>query len=401
MKTYVMSNSNEMPDYSMPAMTPDGVWGTAGGVALRDALKRGSADGMMELIRSMDARGFASALREAGFAVEKSTIERGRSAVFTSVKSDLSSALSLGVDGFGLANSRSLASSVTMMAADGAVEPVAPAFAAKEKTDVAAQDMSNVALQFDPREFAGDVAAARAVQGVLRSDTVAVELLGNAAPAERGALLMVAGQALKQGIQGFGFDGLPGKYQVAFGMSELVDLHREAAQAVAVESVTASLTGWAAGKKVKGLDEWVPDSVQRLLYGSVSLEAAQAVVQAVETGSIARHAGQIGLHDFTGLLAGQGLDVNAKTVNEQAREFGWSIQEPDRMRGQYFGPVVAVDHRASLVKFTRMDVLELPFTELATGQNRPKMGDSVRMDFKNGALTVNVAARPGREGAAR
>ena len=397
-----MSQSNRLPDSLIPGVAADGIWRSAGGIALRDALKRGSAESMMDLIRSMDATGVAIALRETGFSVDQPTVALGRSAVFSSVKSNLSEALSLGVDGFELANMHALGSSRIVAAPNVVgVEPVAQTFAAKEVAGVGAQDMTAVVLEFDPGEFAGDADAARVIQGVLRSESVGITCLGDAPPARRGALLLVAGQGLKKGIQGFGFDGLPGKYQVAFGMSELVDLHREAAQAVAVESVGVALTEWAAGVKVNGLAEWVPDSVQRLLQGSVSLDAAHAVVQAVENGSIARHAGQIGLHDITALLNDQGLDVNAQTVGEKAEEFGWTVQEPDRMRGQYFGPVVAVDHRASLVKYTRMDVLELPFTALASGQTRPKMGDVVRMDFKNGELTVNIASRPGREGAAR
>jgi hypothetical protein len=260
---------------------------------------------------------------------------------------------------------------------------------------------SVVTLDFEPGDFDGDFAAAREVQGVLQCSSVSIDVLGSAAPGDRGSLLLVASQAMKNGVQGFGFDGLPGKYEVALSMSALVDLHRQAAVAVAVESTKASLGVWANGDKVSALDDWVPDSVQRLLLGSVSSGAALTLVDAIDSGSIARHAGDIGVHEYTALLAEQGLNVDALTVDQAAYEFGWSIKDPDRSRGQYFGPVVALDHRASLVKFTRTDVVELPFASLAKEQARPVLGDVVRLDFKGGQLSVNVAGKSGRESVGR
>jgi hypothetical protein len=375
-----MASLSSALDYMIPVEKE-----SSGGSILRKSLKGGSAEAVMQLIKSMDARGVAAALRDAGFLVDQSIVERGRAAVFSSVKSDLNEALSLLVDGFGLRHLRA------QVAADVLPEPT---FAAKDNA-------SEVALGFTPEEFGGDMDAARMIQKTFRFNSVAIDLLGDALPSSRGALLMIAAQGLKNGIQGFGFDGVAGKYQVSLGMAELVDLHRDAAQAVAIQTARAGLGVWAAGGRVKELDGWVPDSVQRLLHGSVSLESAQAVVQAIEDGSVLGHAGQIGTHEFTALLAAQGLDVNAKTVAQMASESGWVVQALDRMRGHYFGPVVAVDHRAGLVKHTRVDVIELPFTELAEGQNRPNTGDMVRLDFKQGTLTMNVLNRPGREGIGR
>lgn len=356
----------------------------SGGMVLRESLQRGSAEAVMQLIKSMDASGVAASLREAGFPVDQSVEVQGRAAVFSSVKNDLNAALNLRVDGFHLHRSRAQMADVVAQ----------PTFAAK---DIA----SEVELEFSAEEFGGNMDAARVIQKAMRAQSVAIELLGDAAPGSRGALQMIAAQGLKKGIQGFGFDGVAGKYQVSLGMAELVDLHRDAAQAVAVQTARAGLGLWAAGGKVKELDGWVPDSVQRLLHGSVSLESAQTLVQAIESGSVDRHAGQIGTHEFTALLTAQGLDVHAKTVAQMATESGWVMKEPDRMRGQYFGPVVALDHRAGLVKYTRVDVIELPFTELAENQTRPKTGDMVRLDFKDGALKMNVINRPGRESVGR
>lgn len=377
---------SQLPNYLTPAIDMNGILGFAGGMALRDSLFRGSSDGVMDLLESMDARGAASALREAGFAISPSAIQRGRDAVVESVKPDLDAALNLRLDGFGLSSARAPAVIASV--------PTKKSFAAKAPG-------RDEALEFAPDHFPGDVDAARVIQGVLRSDDgpTDVSLLGDAQASVRGALLLVAGQALQKGIQGFGFEGIPGKYQVSLSMRELLDLHTVAAQAVAVESARRGVATWESGEKVSNLSEWVPDSVQRLLHGSVSLAAAQAIVQAIEGGGVARHAGEIGNHGFTGLLAKQGLDVNAATVDQQAEKFGWSMKIPDRTRGQYFGQVVAVDHRACLIKVNRENVVALPFAELADGQRKPQMGDSVRMSFKGGTLAVSMAERVQRDGA--
>ena len=355
------------------------------GAVMSESLKRGSVDAVMQLIKSLDARGVATALGDAGFSVSPSAVSLGRAAVFSSVKDDLNEALSLRVNGFGLRHARGLAN---------AVELAASPFAAKV-------GVSGDSPALSAEDFKGDVDAARVIQSVLRAKAVAVDLMGDALPNDRGSLQMIAAQGLKKGIQGFGFDGMSGKYEVNFGMPELLELHRCAAQAVTKQTVLSNLGVWAAGGKVKELDDWVPDSIQRLLHGSVTLESAQAVVQAVENGSVDRHSAQIGVHGCTSLLAGQGLDVNAKTLAQSAIESGWVLQVPDRIRGQYFGQLVATDHRAGLVKYTRVDVIELPFNELGETQSLPKIGDMVRIDFKQGALTMNVIPRHGHEKSGR
>ena len=384
-------NFSAMPDYLMPAMRSDGSWASLGGVALRDSLREGSVDGVMNILKPMDARGVAGVLREAGFMVDAAVVAKGRSAVFSSVRDSLGEAIELQMDGFGLAEARKMFLQVDLLASQS--------LAAKESRP-AAFVLPDVALGFSAQEFDGSMDAARVIQGVMLSSKVHVELLGGAVPSERGSMLLVAGQAMKKGVQGFGFEGLPGKYEVPLEMTDLVGLHRHAAQEVAVASTRAGLAVWAAGAKVKDLDAWVPDSVQRLLYGSVSMSAATALLEAIDGGGIAQHAGEIGEHQFTALLAAQGLDPNARTVEEVAQEKGLAVKEPNTERGQYYGPIIAVDHRAALVKYARDNVLVLAFSQLAPEQERPKLGDAVRMDFKNERLTVSVAKLE-RQGAER
>jgi hypothetical protein len=352
------------------------------GSVLRDCLLRGSGQAIMDLFGPMNAAGVAAALREVGFAVSPAVVVAGRSAVFNSVKNDLGAALDLQVDGYGLAKLR--ASSRLGR----------NTFAAKATTPAAA-------LDFSPRDFDGDVEAARVIQSLLRAASVSVSILGRAPARERGSLLLIAGQALAKGVQGFGFDGLPGKYQVPLAMADVHDLHQHAAVAVAEASVRTGLKAWASGEKVGELNTWVLDSVQRLLQGSVSLNGAQALTYALASGGVGRHASEVGAHKSVALFAGQGLDVNALPIEAQAVTLGLTLKEPNRIRGQYYGVVVAADHRAALVKVSRADVLALPFTALPNVAKNPAVGDSVRVGFKACVMAVNVVERGGRGGSTR
>ena len=82
---------------------------------------------------------------------------------------------------------------------------------------------------------------------------------------------------------------------------------------------------------------------------------------------------------------------NGMAAIELAKRYGWEMMEPDRIRGQYFGLVVALEHHVAMVKITNTQMIELPFGALAvTEEQSPKLGDSVRMGFKDGVLTATV-----------
>lgn len=352
----------------------DGVWASAGAHALRQALAQRSPRGVMELLNGMGANGMVQVLLEAGFEVDGQVAHKGPAAVYGSVKRDLETALRNGVDGHGL---RSLA--------------VAPSRRA------AASGTALNAVSAGPSRRAPR-SAVDVIQDVLQSPSVKVLPLGQARVSERASLQMVAAQALQKGVLGFAFDGLPGKFVVPAPMKEVAALHKAATAAVAVESAHAALVAWAGGAKVVGLSEWVPDSTQRLLHGPVSKGAAEVVISSISSGSIARHAEAIGQHGIASLLAARGLDLESQTVQEQAAEHGLRLRSPDRDRGNYYGAVMAQDHRASLVRINPREAIELPFSQ--TPGWKPKLGEQVRVVFKAGAVSVSAKSME-REGAAR
>ncbi len=364
------------PSYLSPTVGPDGAWASAGAHALRAALRQRSSRGVMGLLKSMDAQGMAQVLQEAGFKVSGKSVRQGRDAVFADAKQALQSALQRGDDGRGLQAPEG-SSHRNEAAGQGALP-------GKGRALITARLEAN----------AEGLTSTEMVQAILNSPSVRVLPAGDVPVHQRPSLQMVAGQALQKRVLGFGFDGVPGKFDVPAPLAEVVKLHHEAASAVAVESARTGLAAWAAGAKVTAISDWVPDSVQRLLHGSLSPDAAKVVVNAISNGSLAAHAREYGVHGIADLMTDRGLDVNAPTVDQLAATLEVRIKAPDRQRGQYFGDVVAQDHRASLIKVNRGEAIELPHAAVAG--ERPKVGDQVRLNYKAGALTVSKTERLGR-----
>jgi hypothetical protein len=101
-----------------------------------------------------------------------------------------------------------------------------------------------------------------------------------------------------------------------------------------------------------------------------------------------------GISEIVGTIDTYG---NGMAAIELAKRYGWELMEPDRMRGQYFGLVVALEHHVAIVKIANTLMLELPFGAMAvTEEQSPKLGDSVRMGFKDGVLTATVVRATNR-----
>lgn len=333
------------PRHQSVAMGADGAWASIGAHALRAAIQSQSPRAVTDLLNTMDAHDMAKTLQEVGIAVDAQWVMQGRGVVYKNVKDVLQQALSVGhVD-------------VTTSTPRAQAQP-------------SAQKRSALEI----------------IQQVLKAPQVTVGTLGEMPMHQRASLHMVAGQALQKGILGFGFDGIEGRFKVPGSIEDIVKLHRDAAAEVAIQSTKIGLQRWSQGIPVNGLSEWIPDSVQRLLAGSLSIEAAQVMISGLSTGTIARHAEEYGSGGISSLLLAKGLDPDAPTVFQQAEELGLTIKAVDKERGQYFGTVIAQDHRASLVKVNTREVIELPFSDVR-GQ-KPRMGEALRIGFKSGALSV-------------
>ncbi|MES2879197.1 MAG: hypothetical protein V4713_12305 [Pseudomonadota bacterium] len=373
-----LHSSNQNASYQRSGQAPTVV------MALKSALEQGSAERVSALLKAMNAQTMAAALRGVGFEVDAALVSQGRNAIFADVRPSIQTALARKVDGFALSGKSR---------PSGAMQDGPFTFAAKAEP--------YTTMDFDAANFKGDLAAAKAVQSVFQSSSLRVDMLGDAPHTERDALLMIAGQGMKRGILGFGFDGIPGKFEVSLPMSEVVQLHAAASQAVAVESAKAGLQAWSAGDRALRLSEWIPDSTQRLLQGVLSLDSAKAIVHTIESGTISKHAKEIGTHIITKLLVDKGLDVNAPTVEMQAAAMEFKVEQPDRQCGRYFGTVVAQDHRASLIKTTRTSAIVVPFSEMPAGQERPAPRSAIRIEFQQGNMNITQSGRTGREGTAR
>lgn len=382
-KTEIQSG---ISDFLIPCMDSSGAWMSAGGLAVKISLTQGSLSDALDVLNKMNAAEIGTALSETGFGFSGGITEADRDNLLIEVQRDLTEAASLQVDGFGLDDWR--------LANGTNISPMCD----RNLHDFAAKGFDEKYLkEFGSLDFVTDISAAIGVQKVMSSSEIKVDLLGDAKIEERSSLLFIAGQALQKGVQGFAFDGIPGKYEVPLSMAEMVALNHHAAKSVALESARTALGEWVDDKKVTQLSEWVPDSIQQLFRSSVSLSAASTLVNAIEGGSIAKHAGGIGTHAFGRLMSENGINVNAVTVAQQAVDQGLTLIEPDSNRGLYVGPVVGMDHRAYLIKYSREKAVELPFKDLPKDIEKPNIGDSLRLKFKGGEVTVAVAERTNKD----
>lgn len=85
---------------------------------------------------------------------------------------------------------------------------------------------------------------------------------------------------------------------------------------------------------------------------------------------------------------------NGMAAVELSKLYGWKLRQPDRIRGQYFGLVIALEFHVAIVKVSASDLLELPFGSMAeTETHSPRIGDTIHMAFRDGVLTAKVTER--------
>ena len=85
---------------------------------------------------------------------------------------------------------------------------------------------------------------------------------------------------------------------------------------------------------------------------------------------------------------------NGMAALELSKQYGWRLVKPDRVRGQYFGMIVALEFHLAIVRLAQNNMMELPFGSMATTEERsPQIGDSVHMAFRDGVLTATVTPK--------
>jgi hypothetical protein len=81
------------------------------------------------------------------------------------------------------------------------------------------------------------------------------------------------------------------------------------------------------------------------------------------------------------------------SVDVQAIDLGLKIVEPNWERSQYVGPLAATDNQYGLIQYSRDSAIKLLYWHLPDDQRRPRAGDTVRLKYKDGRLTVSYAER--------
>ncbi|MDZ4098522.1 MAG: hypothetical protein U1E13_07445, partial [Methylophilaceae bacterium] len=82
-------NLSGISAHSTPHIGVNGVWGTAGALAIKESLSLGSLEGVMDVLDTMTPKGMASVLRESGFTVSPGVVDKGRMALLDAVQHDL------------------------------------------------------------------------------------------------------------------------------------------------------------------------------------------------------------------------------------------------------------------------------------------------------------------------
>lgn len=348
----------------------DGSWGKAETRVFVTHLKRGELSEAMEVVGSLSNDGARAVLCEAGFVPQALG---GRQAMLESVQYDLIRA------------ARGKMTGVELRAAEGAARPV-------ERAE---------------RVFPGDLAApafSRALgmlQNVLSAQEVEVGVAGVSELGNRTSLQFIAGQAVERGISGFAIDGIDGKFRLpdSVHLADLRNVYGAAGAAVALAEVKAAFAGWAAGKMASHVSDLVAEPVVKVLRNTASVAGAEMLRGALTDGTIAEFGSATGIRLAGQVLAKQGVRIDAPPVEETIADNELRVITPDTKRGQYVGPVVLQDHRASVIKCGRNGAVVV--AHKAMGGTKPKKGDMLVVKFKADQMEVNVQRRDLKQGIGR
>lgn len=259
------------------------------------------------------------------------------------------------------------------------------------------------------RSFPGSVAApsfSRAMgmlQSVLSAPEVEVGVAGTAPLGSRASLQFIGAQAIERNISGFAIEGVQGKFALPNSVSlrDLRSLYGAAGAEMALLEARSTFAAWASGKPAARLSEMVTETAAKVLRGPMSVVGAEGLRAALTDGTIAEYGGAMGVKIAGQVLAGQGVRIDAPPVEDEIAKNGLRLVAPDTKRGQYVGPVVLQDHRASVIKSGRDGALVLRHKDVPDSVGKPELGDTVVLRFKADQMAVSVGRKEMRQGVGR
>lgn len=369
-----MANNQEQLDFfgiidkatprveGLPMTRGSDVWGKVEADVFVRHLKQGELSDALEVLGSMSNDGARAVLCEAGFAPRTTG---SRHAMLESVQTDLIQAAQERLTGHELR-------------AKTGRPPVAP---------IQSFPGSLTAPSFET--------AVKALQSILSAADVEVGIAGPGALDARAALLFIGAQAIERGVSGFGIEGVQGKFQLpdSVDLEGLRALYGASAAALAENEVRGALPQWANGRSPIRLSDFVPESAARVIRSQASVDGAFAVRDALDDGTIREFAATQGVRMAGQVLRLQGVDLMAQPVERQVEEAGLRLVKPAG-RGLYVGPVVAQDHRASVIKASRDGALVIAHKDFPANVGKPKLGELVNVKFgPDMSMQVKVDSR--------
>lgn len=332
-----------------PPFLHAGSWSRAESLLFSALVKDGRLDAAIDLVKPLTTDDARAVLLHAGF---KPGLVADRTLMFSGLKHDL-----------------------------------AKSVAARE----AAPDRTNTTSVVTQSKVVPSDALAH-LQAVLRAKDVEVGLAGTAPLSERGAMMFVAGQAILRKVTGLEVDGVEAKFKMpaSVELSDVKELFSRAGGAMAETEVRSAIPSWANGKPPYRFSDLVPENVGRILRGGLSKTGIETVSDALQSGAVRDFGAKQGSHIISQVFEARGVRLDAPSIEDMAAQAGFKVIEPNREKGNYFGAVVASDHRATAIKCSRDSVLVLAHKDLPEGVDRPVKGETMRLKFANGVLATAV-----------
>lgn len=244
------------------------------------------------------------------------------------------------------------------------------------------------------------VEAVEAVKRVMAAPSVEVGVAGQGDLASRASLQFIGVQAIAGGISGFAIEGIAGKFKLpdSVDLGGLRAVYAASGAALAVREVRGAMATWAVGKSVGRVSDWVPEGASAVLRGPVTVEGAKSLRDMIAGEGVGQHGAAHGLRRAAEALNVQGVNLNARPAEQVAIDAGLKLVAKDTRRGEYVGPVVAQDHRVSVIKHAKDKAIVVSHAELPPGMDKPALGKSMQVKYRGDQLVMPDVSRAAGRG---